>query len=557
MCNHSYLINKEGNKFKNCPYPTLYKKWKKEENLELNLEHSIHLPHDDYDKCIFHSSQYKWKRENKFLGRFLDLISLIENDNNRKVFDFRDFVIVGDKEQENYNIPLLDYSFKLPIRLNGAKFKDSVLFKNIEFDKGGSMIGVEFQEAITFDECTFYGMEFDRSIFSDTVYFRNALFSSYAAFFNVHFMNGLHIRDCDFRDIANFEDCLFKVKNIYKRKIDFTRSIFQSTVAFNKSIFEAAVMFEAVDFQSRTDFIDSQFNLKETIDPSENSVTFKEFKLGENGVLNFSSTNPSNKLFSFDVGIRYKEEDVQGLIQFENANFQFISEESKTLLKESEKLGKVEIGKGCIKYRFQSKKKTLIISKENQHFITEITQVFANYFVNHYGLNLGVEIYERNENSITYFFFSDENIKAEVFEDRMQESEYDIWELLTINKDELDEINKELITQKNHKQLINVVDGITILKSILFRIKNRSDLGAWTEEDTKALVNAINFNPVSTLEGEKLHYFLENFSPTIIFDLSSNQTQHIKNQLNMPGVGATYIKKLKVGKYKGELKQKT
>jgi hypothetical protein len=74
------------------------------------------------------------------------------------------------------------------------------------------------------------------------------------------------------------------------------------------------------------------------------------------------------------------------------------------------------------------------------------------------------------------------------------------------------------------------------------------------KEDTNALVNAINFNPVSTLEGEKLHYFLENFSPTIIFDLSSNQTNKIKNQLHMSGKEATYIKNLKVGKYKKEAK---
>jgi len=90
-------------------------------------------------------------------------------------------------------------------------------------------------------------------------------------------------------------------------------------------------------------------------------------------------------------------------------------------------LGKVEIASGCIKYRFQTEIKTISINRDNQALILELSQTFTNYFTTQNGLNLGFEIVERDNDTISFFYFTDENINEVEFLERLKRTEQNLW----------------------------------------------------------------------------------------------------------------------------------
>jgi len=173
------------------------------------------------------------------------------------------------------------------------------------------------------------------------------------------------------------------------------------------------------------------------------------------------------------------------------------------------KSGKVEIGSGCIKYRFQTEVRTILIGESNASLILEIAGTFANYFTAQNGVNLGLEVTERTSEHIAFFYFTDEDIQEEEFLARLRWTEQDLWNLLAASPDVfqlLDGSAEALTTPQN--AIINTVDGVSALIGTFFRVGIRIAMGRWRENDTTSLLEAIRFNPDSIeARAASLHKF--------------------------------------------------
>ncbi|MDD2661799.1 MAG: hypothetical protein PHY54_19295, partial [Methylococcales bacterium] len=243
----------------------------------------------------------------------------------------------------------------------------------------------------------------------------------------------------------------------------------------------------------------------------------------------FVSTNLQQKLFKHDVQFSFREPPA-GLICFQNVNFSNIDEISRKLLMRFAVSGKVEIGSGCIKYRFQTPIKKISVSDGNTQLILEICQTFTNYFTVKNGFNLGLEIVERNELEIHLFYFTDENISEAIFLERLAATEQHLWRLLTVrSNDQLTALDmsptQALQSTSKENVIINAVDGITALFTIFSHAGIRIIFGKWKKADTRAMLTAIRFND-DDLEArtQGLHNILVNrYTDTILFSIYGNQ----------------------------------
>ncbi len=173
-------------------------------------------------------------------------------------------------------------------------------------------------------------------------------------------------------------------------------------------------------------------------------------------------------------------------------------------------MGKVEIGSGCLKYRFQTKIRTLLIDENNQSLILELAQTFTNYFAVKNGFNLGFEIIERDNSKIRFFYFTDENISEDEFFDRLEKTEQYLWDLTSTGFDEQFVLlyGKDETNLSKENAVINAVDGISALTNIFFRVGIRIAFGKWFQKDTKALLSAVDFNNQTWINAPNLHQIL-------------------------------------------------
>jgi hypothetical protein len=113
-------------------------------------------------------------------------------------------------------------------------------------------------------------------------------------------------------------------------------------------------------------------------------------------------------MFNHDVQFSFNG-DPSGTVRFENVNFSMITRASRDRLTLLAKSGRVEIGPGCIKYRLQTDVRTISVSQSNAPLILELCQTFTNYFTASNGLNLGLEVVERENTQVSFFYFTDED----------------------------------------------------------------------------------------------------------------------------------------------------
>jgi hypothetical protein len=144
----------------------------------------------------------------------------------------------------------------------------------------------------------------------------------------------------------------------------------------------------------------------------------------------------------------------------------------------------------------------------------ELCQTFANYFTASSGHNLGFEVVYRDTTEIRFFYFTDEDIGADAFLDRLASTERSLWNLLIVRSDTqlvpIDGLASSAdIVTRSESAVINAVDGITALMGTFFRVGVRIAIGAWRYDDTKALLSAIRFNDDRAAERvDSLHRLL-------------------------------------------------
>ncbi|MGH1363291.1 MAG: CHAT domain-containing protein [Calditrichia bacterium] len=542
MCKHTYTSDsgKESHSMGNqCPHPEYYKK-----GHATAISESVDglvpvLPIDSNGVCLFHSKDVIWKRKNGFKQIFLQLVQFLNNDSILKCCDFREFVFVGDEltiknNIEDYVLQITNTVFQKPVYFTGASFIDSFELNDVSFQDGATFRSTTFTQDLQIINTRFFGLEFSNTTFMQIAYFIKVEFLSYALFINNRFTGKTGVYtvkfvDSCFRGITDFSGSAFTLGG--ESTVGFIKVQFEDFTDFGRTQFHCQVIFNEVSFAFNTEFIDTSF---ETVSSSARyrgaAVEFKQIEVMKNVILTFKSTDPQKRLFSHNVQFSFKEK-LDGIIRFENVNFSHIDSASKDRLVRLAKSGNVEIGTGCIKYRFQTDIRTVAVSHDNAPLVLELCQTFTNYFTVSNGLNLGFEIVARDEAKVSFFYFTDENISEATFHARLAHTEQSLWNLLRYRSDEqLKALEAASATAKpsiRENAIINAVDGISALLGTFFRVGMRIALGTWKEADTKALLGAVQFNSDGAENRAlSLHrVFTENYTATTLLDINRQQNR--------------------------------
>jgi len=544
MCNHKYTFNYSQQRAsigKECPYARIYSELKnnKAPNFE-NIASNLELPLDSHGICIFHSNELKWKRENDFTTKFLELLQLLNAYNDDSYcYDFAEFVFVGehlksrkDVKYRVFNLP--DCTLNKEADFIGALFVDRVELNNISFKLGATFQEARFNGELKMKNISFGSADFRKTIFEQSVFFEDVDFLGYALFEDSQFTGSssalIKFSNSKFCGLTDFSGAAVKSKHTDCTLL-FENVKFEDSVYFTDCTFDCSVSFKNVEFDFAGEFIDTSFNTTKSMRRFRYcAVEFLEIEVNKNGSLIFQSTDSQNKMFNQEVEFSFKK-DIEGTIRFENVNFNNISDSSRKNLIRLSKLGKVAIGPGCIKYRFQTETKTILIDENNQSLILEIGQTFTNYFAVQNGLNLGFEIVERDNNKISFFYFTDENITEAEFFDRLKKAEQDLWHLLSTEFDEQYLLTDGQVGTSLSKEnaIINAVDGVSALVGTFFRVGIRIAFGRWSSKDTKALINVIEFNNQEpSLNAANLHQtLLDRYTGRALFLIRDRQNQSL------------------------------
>ena len=448
MCNYKY--KKEKGKKRaigaNCIYSKL---------TIPSEERTLCIPIDETGICIFHSDNIKWKKENNFKNHLEDLINYIKDYNLRKsknvTFDFSEFSFVGDSQNKDA-ITISNIEFNKSLFISNAIFHANTTFSNCKMLEGVTIDNSIIVGSFMMIDSMAKGIDMSKTKIEDTFLITNTSITSYSLFIGTKFLNSLNFLNVDCTELVDFEDSEFYTKNNDLFFNIFRKTNFNDYLNFNNSKINSCLQFLEVQFLGGCNFNNTEFNAQTNSNYVSGSLDFADIEIGANSVMNFIGTD-DKKLFNYEVS--FSNELINGSIFFENANYNLIKERVRTRFHSLEK-GKVVIGKGCLKYRFQSATKEIYIHESHQDLIFEIAKTYRNYFVVHNGLNLGLEIVERTSKKISYFFFSDEDITKEIFDMRLEDSFVDFWKLFS-NIPQLSQSVSEQITSNEEEILPNKI----------------------------------------------------------------------------------------------------
>jgi len=102
---------------------------------------------DDRGECIFHSQEVAWKRDNDFVGHFLQLVQLLTTDTATEYYDFAEFVFVGDGatgSSGRRTLHIANTVFLQHAYFTAASFLDSLTFDAMNFRDGASFCQATF-----------------------------------------------------------------------------------------------------------------------------------------------------------------------------------------------------------------------------------------------------------------------------------------------------------------------------------------------------------------------------------------------------------------------------
>jgi uncharacterized protein YjbI with pentapeptide repeats len=503
-----------------CPYSQLYDRVRSTISQPSEIGVVPFLPVDDRGACIFHSQDLAWKRQNDFTSKFLQLVRLLDDHDAETYYDFTEFVFPGSdlitkSGAQQYLLRISDVIFRKHAYFTGALFLDSFELEQVDFHNGATFDQAIFHHDLTFKKARFRGLDFTEAKFTNGVSFNEVESLSFALFSNATFeatRNSalVYFKNSRFEGITDFSDADFTLGD--QAAVSFENVQFQDVAVFRNTHFNCQVDFSDVTFADKTDFIDTSFDIvRSTARYRGTAVEFNRITVTIGAALSFISTDPHRKMFNHDVEMSFKE-DPSGIVRFENVNFNLLNSSSKQRLTQLAKLGRVEIGPGCIKYRFQTEVQTISVSEGNVGLILELCQTFTNYFTGSNGLNLGFEIVERDKTRVSFLYFTDEDIAEETFRERLAKTKQSLWDLLSIESEE------QMLTLQgsiaasstgNESAVINAVDAISALLGTFFRVGTRIALRRWTEADTTALLNAIPLNQESAgSRASNLHQLL-------------------------------------------------
>lgn len=473
MCNYNYIRNIEDNTEERC---CLKDRFKNEV-----------LPYDEDGKCIFHSKDIKWKKENHFVNW---LKKLVESFDIKEKNDLRGIQFVSDSSSKSIdylelleNANLKDSFFHQELEVqNRAGIAGSLDFSNCSFHKGLSFVNCKFYATVKFENIT---VSFDESN-THKILFENCHFEEYFIFKNTQ----------DLLAHLSFNKCYFKEEVIFKDFTNSNKSSFEFTecICEKNTEFEEVIILEWIDF-SKTKFDHAVFKNCSF----EGETSFNGIRVENN--VNFIGDEDFrifNGMTSFDIDF----ENLKGEISFQNANISNIYKLHKDRFLEVEKNtnGKVKIDSGCIKYRRVSPDYIFDIKSEHHHFILSLGGTFSNYFTKYNGFNLGVEVRSKTSKKITIFYYTDEDVDEDLFLQILEQTSEKVSSLFQ---------NNHTINPEKDEELNLYID----IYSNLMKISNQIRLGKWNISDSSKILKPIIFSPKISIDAKDLHSNIRNLIP--------------------------------------------
>ena len=184
---------------------------------ELYVKNSMHLPIDEQGKCIFHSEETNWKKENNFSEELQKYISFANNDKDLDTIFFNSCVFVSDTPGKYGSIIIEGLKFLKYVDFSNTSFPTSTTFKNNHFRKGFYASGMK-TDSLWFSNNHFYGIQIASSHFSNDFTFSNNIIDDVVSFLNTTCIGATTFNENDFIGHLSFRRVNFFVKNMTKKK---------------------------------------------------------------------------------------------------------------------------------------------------------------------------------------------------------------------------------------------------------------------------------------------------------------------------------------------------
>ena len=478
MCNHSYKNFSINEKNFNCHLDKI-----------LNA-----LPLDDNGKCIFHSEDIQWKQEQNFISHLKNYVSICKE--NLKKIDLREVHFVSEKGKTH-----IDYIDLLADAvIQESHFHQTILMK-------GESKKIEINGILNFQECVFYhDVIFDNCQFAYDFKLENICFKNDFGVLNLQIENSVFEYYFECNDLVDFSSnltisgCIFQenatFESIYVLEHNF--EIMSNEFLKNFSFTDSEINALAIDFSNNIFHANAEFN-----DVAFNAVSlFNNLKVLSK--LIFTGTS-ERKIFYSQTHFNIIEQDIQGQIIFQLTNLMLIDARDLEIIKELEKVGdgqtkKVVVGAGCVKYRLMSPDLTYYIKEGHHYLISEIGNSFATYFTAHNGFNLGIEVRNKTKDTITLFYFSDEDIPEEEFLQLLGVTSQRIFGIISGD-------STTVMVQED--ALVNLkIDLVSAFTKVSYQIYKNN----WNSSDSKAFFGPLLPTPTIQLDEKAAHAFLENKS---------------------------------------------
>lgn len=492
---------------------------------QCTLGNLMPLPIDSEGRCVFHSKDADWKREQGLTQKFREIIKVMSaQDEPQYIFDecyFSEALTLEEGEHFSNQVSFAD-----------SRFAKEVCFEGCHFQKGLNLVGARFEDDLQISYGVIDSLIFNHGAchgdFSIQKVERPRVFS----FKHSRFLGSFSFADICFdtpTDKVYFSNCVFESSDSQK-KVGFWSTCFQE-VYFDKTVFNAPLNFEDITFDNDAHFRDTQFlHLPYYNNQTALPTSFTDIIVGQRGKLFFRGNKAKGgKLFKRMTGLFFKH--IYGKVFFEYVNFNFLSTESQNRIDErlqGRGSDHIKIGSGCQKYTHYTEPRTIKLSENYHEVITELSSTFIKYFKLSNGFNLGVEILEQTTEHITLYYFSDEDISTDEFQKRLRDTEVELWNLAYHTKEVM---SRPAFSNK----LVQLNDVMIDLKSLLFKIGGRiSKLGLSPKDLSKAL-KTTSFGKPSVLNVESMHRSLSggDFTFNILLNMGNGDANQVinKNQI--------------------------
>lgn len=392
------------------------------------------LPHDSKDRCIFHSTDRKWKAKNNCGERFSELFQVMATDESIDTMDFREVVLTGFElgaaaemlegaAMEGETCILLGgVETTKAIRFQGARFLDKLVICDLACSESVDFDQAVFKDVVTIERCQFEsyvsfigGCRFDHNVVIEQCYFGEV-----ASFDEAVFMQQLCLTDVHFASGAAFQQARQLADDLI---CQFTHVLFDGYTSFSNGGFNSSVTFDTCRFGAETHFENTVFRQRlQLIEPAISEKIF------------FICTRPGAKLFENAVDIELAEDSFSpvGQIIFQNANLFNLNPAFKEILLKLEMNHRIEIREGCLLYR-TSTERIFDYSALGQFLVEDLARIFTRFFETRHHRSLKMDIFRDLQlEKVRVVFHTDEAMSIPELEALLQNAQKEMLEFMVL-----------------------------------------------------------------------------------------------------------------------------